>query len=206
MKLRQLVTRAAASMIAVLGATTVAVPAARAEGTLTVSTCGAFIFQSSANPGLSTLDYCPAGTNAPAGMSVMTGAAKVAAGTQATWQADAPAGFAITGASIPANQMYSIHINDGTGWGGGFYWAGGGVETHNGETSYGVSGLDSGYFGFKAICGWKQLQRLHQPGAADDREYRPHRHRDGRTGAQRSRRDLAGVRLDPRQLASALPR
>ncbi len=143
-----------ATMILVGAFVSVPVSAARAAGTLVVSTCGAFVFGHAAVVGLGTLEYCPPGTNAPPGMSIMTGGNKVGAGTHATWQADAPAGIAITGASIAGNQMYSVHINDGTGWGGGFYWQGGSSTTHNGEASYTVSGLDSGYFGFKVICGW----------------------------------------------------
>jgi len=102
-------------------------PVAQGAGSLVVSTCGAFVFGHAAQPGLNTLMYCPPGTNAPPGMSVMTGSSKVRAGTRASWQANAPAGISITGALIAPNQMYSIHVNDGTGWGGGFYWAGGGA-------------------------------------------------------------------------------
>ncbi|MHB8695206.1 MAG: hypothetical protein ACYDHH_28580 [Solirubrobacteraceae bacterium] len=155
MRTRVLATRATIATIILVGAfVSVPVSAARAAGTLVVSTCGASVFGHAAVFGLNTLEYCPPGTNAPPGMSIMTGGNKVAAGTHATWQADAPAGLAITGASIAVNQMYSIHINDGTGWGGGFYWQGGNSTTHNGETSYTVSGLDAGYFGFKVVCGW----------------------------------------------------
>ena len=155
MRLRVLVIRTVIATVVSLGAiATVSASAAQGTGTLIVSTCGASVFQHAAVLGLNTLEYCPAGTNAPPGMSIMTGGNKVAAGTHATWQARAPAGFAITGASIAVNQMYSIHINDGTGWGGGFYWQGGNSTTHNGETSFTVSGLNAGYFGFKVICGW----------------------------------------------------
>jgi len=155
MRIRVVATWATVATIILVGIfVSVPVSAARAAGTLVVSTCGAFVFGHAAVVGLNTLEYCPAGTNAPPGMSIMTGGNKVAAGTHATWQADAPAGIAITGASIAVNQMYSIHINDGTGWGGGFYWQGGNSNTHNGETSFTVSGLNAGYFGFKVICGW----------------------------------------------------
>jgi hypothetical protein len=150
-----LLTRTAVATLASLGViAAVTASAAQGAGTLVVSTCGASVFQHAAVFGLNTLEYCPPGTNAPPGMSITTGANKVSAGTHATWQANAPAGIAITGASIAANQMYSIHINDGTGWGGGFYYAGGNSTTHNGETSVALSGLNSGYFGFKVICGW----------------------------------------------------
>jgi hypothetical protein len=155
MRLRLLLTRTAVATLASLGViAAVTVSAAQGAGTLVVSTCGASVFQHAAVFGLNTLEYCPPGTNIPPGMSIMTGGNKVNAGTHATWQANAPAGIAITGASIAANQMYSIHINDSTGWGGGFYYAGGNSTTHNNETSYAVSGLNSSYFGFKVICGW----------------------------------------------------
>ena len=164
MRLRMLVTRTAVATIASLGViAAVSVSAAQGAGMLVVSTCGAFVFQSTAASGLNTLEYCPAGTNVPPGMSIMTGGNKVKAGTRASWQANAPAGIAITSASIALNQMYSIHINDGTGWGGGFYWAGGGAQTHNGETSYSVSGLNSGYFGFQALCGWSTCNESTNP-------------------------------------------
>src|ERR1039458_7235159 len=117
MRHRMLVTRTAVATIASLGVIAAgSVSAAQGAGMLAVSTCGAFVFQSAAASGLNTLEYCPAGTNVPPGMSIMTGGNKVKAGTRASWQANAPAGIAITGASIAANQMYSIHINDGTGW------------------------------------------------------------------------------------------
>ncbi len=136
---------------------------AQGAGSLVVSTCGAFMFGHAAQPGVNTLMYCPPGTNAPPGMSVLTGSRKVKAGTQASWQANAPAGISITGALIAPNQMYSVHVNDGTGWGGGFYWAGGGALAHNSERSYGVSGLNSGYFGFHVICGWSSCDGSTNP-------------------------------------------
>jgi hypothetical protein len=157
MRLRELAIRVAVATAASLGVNTaVSVPAAQGAGAIVVSTCGAFVFGHAAVFGLNTLEYCPPGTNIPPGMSIMTGGNTVKAGTRANWQATAPAGLMITGASIATNQMYSIHVNDGTGWGGGFYWAGGGIGTHNGETSYSVGGLNSGYFGFQIICGWSK--------------------------------------------------
>lgn len=155
MRLRMLLVRTAVATVVSLSVSAAAsVSAAQGAGTLVVPTCGAFVFGHAAAFGLNTLEYCPPGTNAPPGMSIMTGSNKVKAGTRAYWQANAPAGIAITGASIATNQMYSIHINDRTGWGGGFYWAGGGAGTNNNERSYSVSGLNSSYFGFQAICGW----------------------------------------------------
>jgi hypothetical protein len=119
-----------------------------------VTTCGANVFSHHAAFGINTTIYCPPGTNIPPGMTIAPGPNTVAAGTRASWEADAPAGLTITGASIAPNQMYSIHINDGQSWGGGFYWAGGGAPTYDSTTSYGVSGLNSSYFGFQIVCGW----------------------------------------------------
>src|SRR5579864_3970421 len=123
-------------------------------GNLTVTTCGANVFSHHAVFGINTSIYCPPGTNIPPGMTIAPGPNTVSAGTRASWEADAPAGLTITGASIAPNQMYSIHINDGQSWGGGFYWAGGGAGTYDSTTSYGVSGLNSPYFGFQIVCGW----------------------------------------------------
>jgi len=127
---------------------------ALAAGSLTVTTCGAFVFNHAAVTGINTTFYCPPGTNVPPGMSIGAFQNKVRAGQRATWQATAPSGLSIVGASIPTNDMYSIHLNDNQGWGGGFYWAGGGAPTRDGMRSYSVSGLNSPYFGFQIVCGW----------------------------------------------------
>ena len=201
MRVRAVATWATVATIILVGAfVSVPVSAARAAGTLVVSTCGASVFGHAAVFGLSTLEYCPPGTNAPPGMSIMTGGNKVGAGTHATWQADAPAGIAITGASIAANQMYSVHVNDGTGWGGGFYWAGGGALAHNSERSYGVSGLNSGYFGFHVICGWSSCDGSTNPAQLTVESRNPG------AVAYRARRALASARMGPRQLATSLLR
>jgi hypothetical protein len=127
---------------------------ALAAGSLPVTTCGAFVFNHAAAAGITTSIFCPPGTNAPPGMTIGTSSNKVKAGQRGSWQATAPTGLSIVGASIPANSMYSIHVNDGQGWGGGFYWKGGGAGTHDSETSYNVSGLNSSYFGLQLVCGW----------------------------------------------------
>jgi len=207
MRLRVLLTRTAIAAVASLSAiATVSASAAQGAGTLIVSTCGASVFQHAAVFGLNTLEYCPSGTNAPPGMSIMTGGNKVSAGTRATWQANAPSGIAITGASVATNQMYSIHINDGTGWGGGFYWSGGGAQTDNGDTSYGVSGLNSGYFGFQAICGWSTCNGSTNPAQLTIESIKPRRDRDAGAVADRSRRALAGVGMGPGRLATRVLR
>ena len=78
---------------------------------------------------------------------------QVAAGQRATWQAIAPAGLAITGAAVPQGSLLSAGVNDGSQYGGGFYWAGGGVGTYDSETSATLSGFSSSYFGFQLVCG-----------------------------------------------------
>jgi hypothetical protein len=103
--------------------------------------------------GINTSMWCPPGTNIPPGLTILTGPNIVAQGQHATWQATAPAGLLITGASISPYQLYSVAINDGKGWGGGFYWAGGGAETFDSSIQYAVSGLSSPYFGFQVVCG-----------------------------------------------------
>jgi hypothetical protein len=146
-----------AVLVAVVVAIAVAMlcGAARAAGSETVTTCGAGVFSPGAVFGINTSMYCPPGTNIPPGITIQTGPNQVPAGQRASWEADAPAGLAITGASIQPYQMYSIHINDGRSWGGGFYWANGGAQTFDNSTTFGVSGINSSYFGLQVICGWK---------------------------------------------------
>jgi len=130
--------------------------AARASGGETVTTCGAGVFNHAAVFGINTSIDCPPGNNIPPGMTIQTGPNQVTAGTKATWQANAPAGLTITGASIQPNQLYSININDGRSWGGGFYWAKGGAQTFDTSlsTGFSVAGINSSYFGMQVICGW----------------------------------------------------
>lgn len=126
---------------------------AAAGGYETVTTCGAGIFNPYAMSGMSNLMFCPPGTNIPPGMSIMTGDFKVPAGTRASWRADAPPGLMIVAVVIPHNQMYSLHLNDGSGWGGGFYWQGGSAQSYNSTFGFGTF-FYSHYFGFQLICGW----------------------------------------------------
>ena len=138
-------------------------PSALGAGSLTVTTCGANVFRHAAVFGINTMFFCPPGTNQPPGMSISPGPNTVPAGQRASWEADAPTGLAITGASIAPYQMYSLHINDGRGWGGGFYWAGGGSGTSDSTTQFSVSGLNSSYFGFQVICGWSTCNGNNHP-------------------------------------------
>src|ERR1035437_4124274 len=84
-------------------------------------------------------------------------------GLTGRWQANAPAELSIVGAST--NSMVSTGLNNqGGDLGGGFYWAGGGVQTHDGETAVGVGPFSSGYFGFQLICG---VSKCTQPAQLD---------------------------------------
>ncbi len=79
------------------------------------------------------------------------------------WQADTPAGLAIVGAGT--NSMVSAGLNSAGGdFGGGFYWAGGGAQTHDSETSFGVGPFLSSYFGFQLVCG---VSKCTQPAQLD---------------------------------------
>lgn len=139
-----------AAVIALLGAF---VDEARGAGSLTITTCGKGVFVRHVVTGIRTFFFCPPGTNEPPGMTVTTGPKAISRGDRGSFQADAPAGLAITGASIGSKQLYSLYLNNGGPWGGGFYWAGGGAETYDTTSQYFVSGLNTPYFGFQLVCG-----------------------------------------------------
>ena len=86
-------------------------------------------------------------------MEIWSAGGHVGQGHRAAWQATAPAGLEIVGASIPNPGLLSVGVNDGDQCGGGFYWAGGGAETHDGESSAGFGPFVSSYFGFQLVCG-----------------------------------------------------
>jgi hypothetical protein len=128
-------------------------PAAAAPGVETITTCGASVFSPYTQPGLADQIFCPPGTNIPPGMSIFPAQSKVPAGTRASWRADAPSGLTIVAVVIPTNDLYSIEVNDGNGWGGGFYWQGGSAQSSDTIRSFGTF-LNSHYFGFQIVCGW----------------------------------------------------
>jgi hypothetical protein len=141
--------------IAVMASMWIVAATASAEGSLTVTTCGKDIFTHNSGPGFDRIMRCPPGTSEPPGISVLSGQVQVTKGTRGSWQANAPAGLLITGASIPPMKMYSRGVSDGGVWGGGFYWQGGGAGTSDTTTSFSRSGLSSPYFGFQVVCGSK---------------------------------------------------
>ena len=69
----------------------------------------------------------------------------------------APSGLAIEHFWVPQEPVtYSSYVDDGHGWGGGFYWAGGGAPINDSTLEGGYSspnGLNSRYAGWQIICG-----------------------------------------------------
>jgi hypothetical protein len=106
--------------------------------------------------------YTP--SNPPGGLAIWTYPNHtVSNGAAVNWAIHAPTGLTIASVYIP--HMYSNGIDDGSGWGGGFFWQGGsgGVTTWDGESGwssfYGGSPhftWPSGgtpYFGWRVVCG-----------------------------------------------------
>jgi hypothetical protein len=60
--------------------------------------------------------------------------------------------------------MISYGVDSGAGWGGGFYWQGGGAQTHQGQVGYSSPPLFSSYFGWQVVCGSSTCNGVTQPG------------------------------------------
>ena len=151
-------------MIAALAATTAALSvfaggvvfSSIARANESVITCGPYanhVFQHAAAFGISTGGTCPNPPYSGGGLEVWSNGNDIPAGSRADWQATAPSGLAIVGASVPNGSLVSTGVDDGEGYGGGFYWAGGGAGTYDGEPSIGVGPFFSNYFGFQLVCG-----------------------------------------------------
>jgi hypothetical protein len=125
-----------------------------------------------ATPGIGVSTTCPgaddpisySATSPPGGMAIWTvGNKSVPHGTAVHWTAQAPSGLTIASVYIP--HMYSHGIDDGQGWGGGYFWSGGSsnVNTFDGETGWSSSTTSgphftwpsggSPYFGWQVVCG-----------------------------------------------------
>lgn len=127
-------------------------PLARADETVQV--CGSYpnhVFAAGAPVrGIRESGTCPNPPYTANGFSLESSGTSTH-GQTGRWQADTPAGLAIVGAST--NSMVSAGPNSAGGeFGGGFYWAGGGAETHDNETGFGAGPFFSSYFGFQLIC------------------------------------------------------
>jgi len=132
------------------------VSAAPAQANETLWSCGLTnaggvnrIFTPSRDPGMITYDHCAGGSGLdldPHGTAY--------AGQYARWQANAPAGLRIVLVYIPPGEMIARTVNDGTGYGGGVYWSGGGQGFSDYQSTLGASGFSSSYVGFQLVCGY----------------------------------------------------
>ena len=142
-------------------------PAPASAGTFEIDACYPYtttssgVFQHAAVFGINTYLDCtspafgPGLTFAdtpPAGIALRTGPNNVPAGTRAYWYTRAPNGLRIVAVTIPQFQMQSLNVNDGYGWGGGFFWDNGGAETHDDVFDFG-SFMNSSTFGWQIVCG-----------------------------------------------------
>jgi hypothetical protein len=85
-------------------------------------------------------------------MGMQGGGSEFTGGMRIAWQTSAPAGISINRASV---QLYGVtNVNNGQGWGGGSYYAGGGSGWHNGDMYEYDNNFNSGYWGFQLVCGW----------------------------------------------------
>ena len=80
------------------------------------------------------------------------GGGSLPAGSRVGIQTTAPPGIAINSAFVSPYDIYNL--NNGQGWGGGSYYAGGGSGWTNGAAYEQDSGFSSSYWGFQMICGF----------------------------------------------------
>ncbi len=74
-------------------------------------------------------------------------------GGGAYWtEAVAPPNVTIEYASVTGANV--VNVNNGQGWGGGSFYAGGGSQWYNGQTSEYDGPFNSTYWGFQIVCGW----------------------------------------------------
>jgi hypothetical protein len=120
----------------------------------TVQVCGSYannVFAASTAPGITTTGQCPAPSYNGGGFGIFN-SANTTRGQTGRWQTVAPAGLELVGAT--ASQIVSVGVNDGTDYGGGFYWASGGAETNDQTPStVGFTFAPSSYFGMQLVCG-----------------------------------------------------
>jgi hypothetical protein len=118
-----------------------------------VTACGGYenhtFLPSASYTGINVLGTCPGGP-----IALTTNGVPMKDGQGAIWQAVAPPGLAITGASIPANSLLSSGVNEPSGgqYGGYFYWSGGRSNITPGERSASFGSLNSSDFGWLLVC------------------------------------------------------
>jgi hypothetical protein len=135
---------------------------ARANESLLV--CGAGsnnIFSAFSAYGIRAVNSCPFGP-----LSLHASGGPYNAGDGAIWQANAPAGLEIVGASIPMNALVSDYVNDGSvgQYGGDFYWDGGRSNIVPGEHQATLGPFASRVFGFLLVCGRRTCSSSNGPG------------------------------------------
>ena len=86
------------------------------------------------------------------------GGGSLPAGARVGIQTTAPPGIAINSAFVSPYDIYNL--NNGQGWGGGSYYAGGGSGWTNGAAYEQDSGFSSSYWGFQMICGFSVCTQL----------------------------------------------
>jgi hypothetical protein len=123
----------------------------------TVQVCGSTyannVFTASTVPGIAATARCPAPAYNGSGFGLFN-TANTTKGQAGKWQANAPAGLELVGAT--ATQILSVGINDGGDYGGGFYWASGSLPTNdqtNQQPSVGMLFTPSSDFGMQLVCG-----------------------------------------------------
>jgi hypothetical protein len=121
----------------------------------TVQVCGSYannVFASSSVPGITATGRCPTPSYNGGGFGLFN-SGNTTRGQTGRWQTTAPAGLELVGAT--ASQLVSYGINDGQDYGGGFYWAGGGVQTndHTPSSVGMIFSSPSSYFGMQLVCG-----------------------------------------------------
>jgi hypothetical protein len=121
----------------------------------TVQVCGSYannVFQSSSVAGISATGRCPTPSYNGGGFGLFN-TGNTTRGQTGRWQTTVPGGLELVGAT--ASQLVSTGVNDGADYGGGFYWAGGGVGTNDQSPStLGMAfSLPSTYFGMQLVCG-----------------------------------------------------
>jgi hypothetical protein len=148
------------AMVVITAAFAVAAPASAGQYTVT--------FNANANtqPGCSiwnmtgslTFAYNPPCSTFPLGFSGGGNGSSFPAGARIGIQTVAPPGITITSAFVAPWYIYDI--NNGQGWGGGSYYAGGGRGWKDGETQESDSSFSSSYWGFQMVCGWSKCSNF----------------------------------------------
>ncbi len=132
-------------------------------GTLWLKTCGSY------GRGILALRQPPAGiavtSGCPGKPITIQSRGTAAAGARGQVQATAPPGVSIVHFWIDNYDLGVSGVNDRTGFGGGFYWAGGGAGARDGMTGYSSPVLNSRYVGWQIVCGFR---RCTNTGAAID--------------------------------------